>query len=256
MRLGQGAHSRITGGRRAPQARHFRVCRLSAPLMPPSLRPLHDVSRRFVHSVGVAECTTVGPVLKDVRTHNARRRTARNRSSSIELVGKPVLTLGRAAVSERQITLEGGLQAQKFAGCGCRRCCTMCSHRRILCEVVSHTNSASTLPAMAHGRQAVHQLRAYLASLSLPTVHTTHASYGADTLAASFQHRLVLGCGLSLLLCVYPLCSCHSAAASSAQKEVKLVKCDRKVKFSLALRGREEGPCGHQRRAKKRALFK
>jgi len=64
-------------------------------------------------------------------------------------VGKPVLTLGRAAVSEREITLEGGLQAQNFAGRGCRRCCTMCSHRRILCEVVSHTNSASTLPAMA-----------------------------------------------------------------------------------------------------------
>ena len=26
----------FTGGRRAPQVRHFRVCRLSAPLMPPS----------------------------------------------------------------------------------------------------------------------------------------------------------------------------------------------------------------------------
>jgi hypothetical protein len=80
---------------------------------------------------------------------SARRPAKRNRSSSIELVGKPVLTLGRAAVSERQITLEGGLQAQNFAGRGCRRCCTMCSHCRILCEVVSHTNSASTLPAMA-----------------------------------------------------------------------------------------------------------
>ena len=77
------------------------------------------------------------------------RPCARNRSSSIELVGKPVLTLGRAAVSEREITLEGGLQAQNFAGRGCRRCCTMCSHRRILCEVVSHTHCASTLPAMA-----------------------------------------------------------------------------------------------------------
>ena len=87
--------------------------------------------------------------MKSVFPTSARRRTARNRSSSIELVGKPVLTLGRAAVSEREITLEGGLQAQNFARRGCRRCCTMCSHRRILCEVVSHTNSASTLPAMA-----------------------------------------------------------------------------------------------------------
>ena len=86
-----------------------------------------------------------------------------------------------------------------------------------------------------HGRQAAHQWRAYLASFSLPTVQTTHASYGADTLAASFQHRLVLV--WPLLLCVYPLCSCHSAAASSAQKEVKLVKCDRKVEiFSGAAR--------------------
>ena len=58
-----------------------------------------------------------------------------------------------------------------------------------------------------HGRQAVHQWRAYLASFSLPTVHTTHASYGADTLATSCQHRLVLGCGLwrSAALCVSPL---------------------------------------------------
>lgn len=53
-----------------------------------------------------------------------------------------------------------------------------------------------------HGRQAVHQWRAYLASFSLPTVHTTHASYGADTLAASFQHRLVLGCGLCCSVCI------------------------------------------------------
>ena len=53
-----------------------------------------------------------------------------------------------------------------------------------------------------HGRQAVHQRRAYLASFSLPTVHTTHASYGADTLAASFQHRLVLGCGLCCSVCI------------------------------------------------------
>jgi hypothetical protein len=36
---------------------------------------------------------------------------------------------------------------------------------------------------------------------------------------------------------VYPLCSCHSAAASSAQKEAKLVKCDRKLEiFSGAAR--------------------
>jgi hypothetical protein len=56
-----------------------------------------------------------------------------------------------------------------------------------------------------HGRQAVHQWRAYLASFSLPTVHTTHASYGADTLAASFQHRLVLVCGVCCSLCVSPL---------------------------------------------------
>jgi hypothetical protein len=55
-----------------------------------------------------------------------------------------------------------------------------------------------------HGRQAAHQWRAYLASFSLPIVHTTHASYGADTLAASFQHRLVLGWA-SAALCVSPL---------------------------------------------------
>ena len=43
---------------------------------------------------------------------SARRSSARNRSSSIELVGKPVLTLGRPAVlvsASGQITLEGGL---------------------------------------------------------------------------------------------------------------------------------------------------
>ena len=53
-----------------------------------------------------------------------------------------------------------------------------------------------------HGRQAVHQWRAFLASFSLPTVHTTHASYGAEALATSFQHRLVLGCGLCCSVCI------------------------------------------------------
>ena len=53
-----------------------------------------------------------------------------------------------------------------------------------------------------HGRQAVHQWRAYLASFSLPTMHTTHASYGADTLATSCQHRLVLVCGLCCSVCI------------------------------------------------------
>jgi hypothetical protein len=165
-----------------------------------------------------------------------------------------VLTLGRAAVSERQITLEGGLQAQNFAGRGCRRCCTMCSHRRILCEVVSHTNSASTLSA-CHGRQAVHQWRAYLASFSLPTVHTTHASHGADTLATSCQHRLVLVCVWPLLLCVYPLCFCHSAAALSAQKEIKLVKCDRKDEIFSGAARQERRPLWASAPSEKRALF-
>jgi hypothetical protein len=67
-------------------------------------------------------------------------------------VGKPVLTLGRAAVSEREITLEGGLQGQNFAGRGCAAAAARCARTvasTILCEVVSHTNSASTLPAMA-----------------------------------------------------------------------------------------------------------
>ena len=53
-----------------------------------------------------------------------------------------------------------------------------------------------------HGRQAVHQWRAYLASFSLPTVHTTHASYNDDALATSCQHRLVLGCGLCCSVCI------------------------------------------------------
>jgi hypothetical protein len=53
---------------------------------------------------------------------------------------------------------------------------------------------------------------------------------------------------------VYPLCSCHSAATSSAQKEVKLVKCDRKVEIFSALRGREKSLSAERKKAK-RALF-
>ena len=63
-------------------------------------------------------------------------------------MGKTLLTLSRAAVSERQITLEGALYGSKIAGRGCRRCCTMCSHRRILCEVCEHTDCASIVASI------------------------------------------------------------------------------------------------------------
>ena len=58
-----------------------------------------------------------------------------------------------------------------------------------------------------------------------------------------------------LLLCVYPVCSCHSAATSSAQKEVKLVKCDRKVEFFSALRGREKSLSAERKKAEKGHFF-
>ena len=136
------------------------------------------------------------------RRASARRDGARNRSSSIELVGKPVLTLGRAAVSERQITLEGGLQAQNFAGRGCRRCCTMCSHRRILCEVVSHTNSASTLPAMA-GKPSISGVPIWRVfhcqqcTQHMPPMVLIHWQLHSNTALCS--------CGLCCSLCVSPL---------------------------------------------------
>jgi hypothetical protein len=54
---------------------------------------------------------------------------------------------------------------------------------------------------------------------------------------------------------VYPLCSCHSAATSSAQKEVKLVKCDRKVEIFSALRGREKSLSAERKKAEKGHFF-
>ena len=119
-------------------------------------------------------------------------------------MGKPVLTLGRAAVSEREITLEGGLQAQNFAVRGCRRCCTLCSHRRILCEVCEHTDRPRTdrlrLHLACHGRQAVHQWRVSL----LPTVHTTHD----PMVLIHWQlhaNTALCSCVASAALCVSPL---------------------------------------------------
>ena len=105
-----------------------------------------------------------------------------------------------------------------------------------------------------HGRQAVHQWRAYLASFSLPTVHTTHASYGADS-TGSFIPTPPCARVWPLLLCVYPLCSCHSAAASSAQKEVKLVKCDRKDEIFSGAARQERRPLRASAPSEKKGTF-
>jgi hypothetical protein len=59
----------------------------------------------------------------------------------------------------------------------------------------------------------------------------------------------------ALLLCVYPLCFCHSAAASSAQKEIKLVKCDRKDEIFSGAARQERRPLWASAPSEKKGTF-
>ena len=106
-----------------------------------------------------------------------------------------------------------------------------------------------------HGRQADHQWRAYLASFLLPNVHTTHDptvlihwQLHANTALCSCV------CGVCCSVCI-PFVTAIRQQLQVLEKRSNSSNATEKSKFSLALRGREEGPCGPQRRAKKRALF-
>ena len=106
-----------------------------------------------------------------------------------------------------------------------------------------------------HGRQAVHQWRAYLASFSLPTVHTTHDPMVLIHWQLHSNTALCSGVASAALCVLYPLCSCHSAAASSAQKEAKLVNCDRKVEIFSGAARQERRPLWASAPSEKKGTF-
>ena len=75
-----------------------------------------------------------------------------------------------------------------------------CAHTcRILCEVCEHTDCSSILPAMA-GKPSISGVP-FWRVFNANSAHNTRP-YGADTLATSCQHRLVLVCGLCYSVCI------------------------------------------------------
>ena len=97
------------------------------------------------------------------------------------------------------------------------------------------------LPVYQHHRR--HVLCAQLAVKNSPNRHATDGVM--DGLPAM----------VSAVLCVYPLCSCHSAAASSAQKEIKLVKCDRKDEIFSGAARQERRPLWASAPSEKKGTF-